>query len=162
MKITWVRGLPTGKERGSFLTLDMGGTNLRVCKVDLLDEDGKHELTQKQYRLPEEIKTGSADELWNYVAESLERFLDEKKLNREEEHNLAFCFSYPASQDRIDHGVLQTWTKGLDIKGIEGNDVAEQLRAALKKKVYDYETVRFQQHLTGNTESVNQATGTSK
>lgn len=135
MILTWVTGLPTGKERGAFLTLDMGGTNLRVCKVDLLDGNGKHAMKQEQYTLPDEVKTGDANILWEYVADSLEKFLEEKRLGRENELKLAFCFSYPASQDRIDHGVLQTWTKGLDIKGVEGNDVAEQLRGVLQSKV---------------------------
>jgi hexokinase len=31
--------------------------------------------------------------------------------------------------------VLQTWTKGFDIKGVEGHDVADQLRQALHKRV---------------------------
>ena len=112
MNLTWVPGLPTGKEKGTFLTLDMGGTNLRVCKVDLLDDDGQHSMTQEQYTLPDEVKTGDANTLWEYVAVSLEKFLDEPKLRAEDELKLAFCFSYPASQDRIDHGVLQTWSMG--------------------------------------------------
>lgn len=143
MNLTWVMGLPNGKERGTYLTLDMGGTNLRVCKVELLAEDGRHELTQEQYRLPDDIKTGNADELWEYVAESLEKFLHNQHLSKDNKHHLAFCFSYPASQDRIDHGVLQTWTKGLDIQGVEGNDVAEQLRGALAQRVgYSHNMLR--------------------
>lgn len=51
---------------------------------------------------------------------------------------LGFCFSYPASQDYIDHGKLKTWTKGFDIDGVEGEDAASQLRDALAKRVRHY------------------------
>ena len=47
---------------------------------------------------------------------------------------LGFTFSYPATQDRIDHAVLQTWTKGFDIKGVEGQDAAKQLREKLQER----------------------------
>ena len=116
------------------MTLDMGGTSLRVCKIVLCDEKGKHEMTQHQYRMPDDLKTGNADDLWTYVVDSLKKFLDEHDLNGHE-NLLGFCFSYPATQERIDHGVLQTWTKGLDIKGVEGEDVAAQLRKAMVARV---------------------------
>ena len=32
MNPTWVMGFPTGQEQGSFLALDMGGTNLRSLR----------------------------------------------------------------------------------------------------------------------------------
>lgn len=54
---------------------------------------------------------------------------------------LGFTFSYPATQESIDHAVLQTWTKGFDIKGIEGNNVAEQLRDEIKAKKLPFELI---------------------
>lgn len=45
---------------------------------------------------------------------------------------LGFTFSYPARQECIDHAVLQTWTKGFDIKGVEGKDAAQQLREKIE------------------------------
>ena len=48
---------------------------------------------------------------------------------------LGFTFSYPATQEYIDHGVLQRWTKGFDIAGVEGNDVVPPFEAALKERV---------------------------
>ncbi|KAF2178026.1 hexokinase [Zopfia rhizophila CBS 207.26] len=141
MNITWVLGLPSGNEKGKFLTLDLGGTNLRVCLVTLHGEDGKkekHSLTQEQYRLPNELKSGTAEELWNYVADSLHQFIEGKDLGKEYTKDnplpLGFTFSYPATQKAIAHGILQTWTKGFDIKGVEGKDVAQQLRDAISAR----------------------------
>ena len=138
MNLTWVLGFPSGQEKGAFLTLDLGGTNLRVCQVVLKGERGASEITyQDQYRLPAEIKTGEAEELWEHIADSLQKFCRDHKLRGD--HNnplpLGFTFSYPATQDYIDHGVLQTWTKGFDIQGVEGEDVAGQLIEAMGKRV---------------------------
>jgi hexokinase len=132
MNITWVQGLPSGNEEGSFLTIDLGGTNIRICWITLRGRQG-FDVKQEMYEVGEEIKSGTADELWEFVAGSLESFIDEQGL--EGDLRLGFTFSYPATQHRIDHGSLQTWTKGFDIKGVEGEDVAGQLRKVLEKKV---------------------------
>ncbi|MCJ1474103.1 hexokinase A [Lambiella insularis] len=123
---------PTGNETGTFLALDMGGTNLRVCEIILTEEKGEFDIIQSKYRMPEELKTGKAEELWEYVADCLQQFIE---YHHEEENieaiPLGFTFSYPATQDYIDQGVLQRWTKGFDIEGVEGHDVVEQFEAAL-------------------------------
>ena len=137
MNLTWVLGLPSGHEKGEFLTLDLGGTNLRVCWIALPGERGASEITQSKYQLPQELKTGNAEQLWDYVANSLQKFIGEHNLggDRDKPIPLGFTFSYPTTQDYIDHGILQTWTKGFDIKGVEGCDVAAQLREVLAKRV---------------------------
>ncbi|KAJ4365707.1 Hexokinase isoenzyme 2 [Neocucurbitaria cava] len=149
MNVAWVHNLPTGKEKGTILTLDLGGTNLRVCKVDLHGDEAqgkeKSTLDQEQYTLPEELKTGDAEGLWTFIAEKVETFVEDKGLDKEYSKEqpmpLGFTFSYPATQERIDHAVLQTWTKGFDIKGVEGNDVAQQLRDKLEERGLPIELV---------------------
>ncbi|KAK5696816.1 hypothetical protein LTR97_008120 [Elasticomyces elasticus] len=136
MNVTWVLGSPTGHERGSFLTMDLGGTNLRVCWITLKGQDAETEIIQEKYLLPTELKTGSADALWDFITNSLAEFIKSQHLGgtREEPLPLGFTFSYPAIQEYIDHGKLQTWTKGFDIDGMEGEDVASQLRDAMDKR----------------------------
>ncbi|KAL9111201.1 MAG: hypothetical protein Q9227_004278 [Pyrenula ochraceoflavens] len=135
MNPTWVMGYPDGNETGTFLALDMGGTNLRVCEIILPEEQGEFDIIQSKYRLPEELKTGHADELWEYIADCLQQFVE---YHHEEEDlqnvPLGFTFSYPCTQDYIDHGVLQRWTKGFDIDGVEGKDVIPPFEDALKKR----------------------------
>jgi len=46
---------------------------------------------------------------------------------------MGFTFSYPCEQNAINNGVLQRWTKGFDVKGVEGHDVVPLFEAALKK-----------------------------
>ncbi len=133
MYVTWVLGFPTGKETGDFLTIDLGGTNLRVCWISLRGNENEIGIKQNSYKMSPKIKTGEASELWSFVAESLKTFIEEQSLKgtKEKPLHLGFTFSYPAIQEYIDQGVLQTWTKGFDIKGIEGKDVATQLRTAM-------------------------------
>ncbi len=142
MYVTWVHHLPTGNEKGTFLTLDLGGTNLRVCKITLHghEKEGKEktELDQKQYKLPQELKQGDADGLWNFIAAELDDFVKSKGLDKtytkDNPMPLGFTFSYPATQERIDHAILKTWTKGFDISGVEGHDVAQQLREKISER----------------------------
>ena len=54
---TYVRDLPTGKEQGKFLALDLGGTNFRVLALELT-EDKEFLMDSKIYAIPQEIMTG--------------------------------------------------------------------------------------------------------
>ncbi|KAK3207615.1 hypothetical protein GRF29_103g1513789 [Pseudopithomyces chartarum] len=150
MNLTWVPHLPTGQETGQFLTLDLGGTNLRICTVTLHGDSPpspsrspshhpkKYTLTQHHSPLPPSLKTSPATHLWSHIATSLSSYLSSSplltSLSPGEKLPLGFTFSYPTSQSRIDHAVLQRWTKGFDIPGVEGHDVAAQLREALDRE----------------------------
>ncbi|KAK6430316.1 hexokinase, partial [Oleoguttula sp. CCFEE 5521] len=135
MNPTWCMGFPTGYETGTFLALDMGGTNLRVCEINLPEEKGEFDIIQSKYRMPEELKTGNADELWGYVADCLQQFIEyHHEGEKLDKLPLGFTFSYPATQEYIDHGILQRWTKGFDIDGVEGKDVVPPFEAALEER----------------------------
>lgn len=135
MNPAWVMALPTGHETGTYLALDMGGTNLRVCEITLPEEKGEFDVTQSKYRMPEELKSGKSEDLWEYIADCLEQFLDyHHKGENIQDMPLGFTFSYPATQDYVDHGVLQRWTKGFDIDGVEGHDVVPLFEEALAKR----------------------------
>ncbi|ODV61558.1 hexokinase 2 ASCRUDRAFT_75550 [Ascoidea rubescens DSM 1968] len=131
---TWVLDYPTGKESGSYLAIDLGGTNLRVVLVNLLG-NRDFDTTQSKYSLPRKIRTATADELFDFIATSIQEFLHEQYPDGcKEEIPLGFTFSYPATQSAINTGLLQRWTKGYDIKNVENHDVVPMLQKALKQK----------------------------
>ncbi|KAL1839490.1 hypothetical protein VTJ49DRAFT_1465 [Mycothermus thermophilus] len=136
MNPTWVMSRPSGHETGSFLALDMGGTNLRVCQVTLTEQKSEFDIIQSKYRIPEELKTGDADELWEYIADCLLQFIETHHgdVAKIEKLPLGFTFSYPATQNYIDEGILQRWTKGFDIAGVEGKNVVPMFEAALASR----------------------------
>jgi len=115
--------------------LDMGGTNLRVCEIILTEEKSEFDIIQSKYRMPEELKTGESEELWEYIADCLQQFVETHHNGQKlDELHLGFTFSFPATQDYIDHGVLQRWTKGFDIAGVEGENVVPMFEAAIAKR----------------------------
>ncbi|KAL2126487.1 hypothetical protein VTI74DRAFT_824 [Chaetomium olivicolor] len=136
MNPTWVMSYPTGHETGTYLALDMGGTNLRVCEVTLTEQKSEFDIIQSKYRLPEELKTGDADELWEYIADCLLQFIEthHENASKLDKIPLGFTFSYPATQNYIDEGILQRWTKGFDISGVEGKNVVPMFEAALARR----------------------------
>jgi hexokinase len=128
---------PDGYETGTYLALDMGGTNLRVCQITLTDEKSEFDIIQSKYRMPEELKSGTSEELWEYIAECLYQFLETHHgdCSKLEKIPLGFTFSYPATQNYIDEGILQRWTKGFDIDGVEGKNIVPMFEEALKARV---------------------------
>ncbi|KAJ5942606.1 hypothetical protein N7516_002774 [Penicillium verrucosum] len=105
MNVTWVLDFPDGNERGTYLALDMGGTNLRVCEITLTEEKGAFDITQSKYKMPEELRTGTAEELWEYIADCLQQFVETHHAGENlTKLPLGFTFSYPATQEYIDHG----------------------------------------------------------
>ncbi|KAI6937292.1 Hexokinase, partial [Hortaea werneckii] len=79
--------------------------------------------------------SGNADELWGYIADCLQQFIEyHHEGEKLDKLPLGFTFSYPATQDYIDHGVLQRWTKGFDIDGVEGKDVVPPFEKALAER----------------------------
>ncbi|KIY69002.1 hexokinase [Cylindrobasidium torrendii FP15055 ss-10] len=128
---TFVFGYPTGQETGEYLAVDLGGTNLRICLVTLQGK-GEFEITQSKYRLTEEQKQGDGQQLFDFCAQCLKTFIDTNYVDEDGKSTLSegqvlplgFTFSYPCSQERIDHGVLIRWTKGFGAGDTEGRDVA--------------------------------------
>lgn len=145
----WVLELPTGKETGDYLAIDLGGTNLRVVLVKL---GGNHDFdtTQSKFALPKTMRTATSDELWDFIAECLEKFIeDEFPEGCKTLLPLGFTFSFPAFQNSINEGVLVTWTKGFDIKDVEGHDVVPMLQRAIEKKSLPIEVVALINDTTG-------------
>lgn len=81
MNITWVLGQPHGDEKGSFLAGDLGGTNLRVCWITLPGARGQPSIVQVKYQLSKRVKTGTADQTWDEVAERMQTFIRDWKLD---------------------------------------------------------------------------------
>lgn len=135
----YVFGWPSGDEKGSYLALDLGGTNLRVCHVELKGK-GEFEVTQTKFRLTDEQKQCEGQELFDFCADCLNTFIKdhfgngtEEDVILEEEIALGFTFSYPMEQEAIDHGRLVRWTKGFGNPNTEGNDCAAMFRKSLEK-----------------------------
>ncbi|KAF2979132.1 hypothetical protein EK904_007124, partial [Melospiza melodia maxima] len=112
---SFVRSLPDGSEKGEFLAVDLGGSQLRAHQVRV-SGDGKQssQLESKFYPTPKE--------LFDYIADCLSDFMETRNL-KQKKLPLGFTFSFPCKQTKLDEGVLLEWTKHFRVRGVQGTDV---------------------------------------
>ncbi|KAF8528913.1 hexokinase-domain-containing protein [Hysterangium stoloniferum] len=133
---TFVTGPPPdGSEKGVFLALDLGGTNLRICEVQL-HGDKTFTLRQEKYKLSDSLKTGDATALFDYLADCVDAFLTDNSEQSPGEDNLSLglTFSFPVEQTALDKGKILTWTKGFAVRNAIGCDVVQLLQDAFDRK----------------------------
>ncbi|KAG5654669.1 hypothetical protein H0H81_009918 [Sphagnurus paluster] len=139
---TFVTGVPDGTETGTFLALDLGGTNLRVCEV-VLHGDKTFSLRQQKYKVSESLKTGEATVLFDYLADSVDAFLTTHAASTytvggtketPDVIHLGLTFSFPVEQTALGSGKILTWTKGFSAKNAIGHDVVKLLQDAFDRK----------------------------
>ena len=92
----------------------------------------KGEPKVEQMKISEEKKTGTQQELFDFIAQSMADFL--KKYNINHKLPLGFTFSFPVAQTSLTSGTLKQWTKDFDAKGAVGRDVVEMLQEALVRR----------------------------
>ncbi|KAK7952753.1 uncharacterized protein PG986_008481 [Apiospora aurea] len=143
---SYVRAIPTGRERGVFLAVDLGGTNCRVCSVEL-HGDGTYSLVQTKYPIPRPLTVNpSYKPLFRFIAEKIRDFLeghpeadihngdssaDLPHPRREDFRKLGFTFSFTYEQHSLAKGSVMLWDKGWDIPEAIGRDPCEMLQEGL-------------------------------
>ncbi|KAI9838823.1 MAG: glucokinase [Thelocarpon superellum] len=147
---TYVTSVPNGTEKGLFLAVDLGGTNFRVCSIQL-HGNSSFTLTQSKRAIPQELMVAkTAKELFAYLARQIEIFLKTHHTEHFEAHvrrrltmsadegyrdenifRLGFTFSFPVQQIGINRGTLIRWTKGFDIEDAIGKDVCVLLQTEI-------------------------------
>jgi len=158
---THIDHIPTGSEKGVYYAVDVGGTNFRVVRIELLG-DGKIGKTSRIKRdlkqlppAPEKPKglldaSVKQSEFFGYLADQViqvgkhEGDIAGEGLEGEASPVLGFgfTFSFPTQQDQKNHAILSHWTKewdtGRDYTGtdecIEGRDVGQMFDDAFAKK----------------------------
>ena len=130
-------GLPTGKEKGEFLALDFGGTNVRVLRIKL-EGEGRYEVTK---RVGEPLvvpgkydyigKNSTVDQMFGFLARLIDEAIDGDHSTK---FYLGHTFSFPSSQDDLNNAKLIIWTKEFATPGVEGEVVNDLLLDALKKR----------------------------
>lgn len=136
--------------QGLYLAVDLGGTNFRVCSINL-HGDSTFDLTQSKVAIPRELMLASSHkDLFKFLAKQIEIFLETHhnehfeatvrrrrltgtsgQYRREEIFDLGFTFSFPVNQTSINRGTLIRWTKGFDIPDAVGQDVCLMLQDAI-------------------------------
>ncbi|KAN0076249.1 hypothetical protein V8E54_006391 [Elaphomyces granulatus] len=146
---SYVTAVPDGSEKGLYLAVDLGGTNFRVCSIEL-HGDSTFALTQNKVAIPRELMVCTSSKLFMFIAGQIEAFLEQhhnehfeahvlkrrlagtrEEYKDEEVFDLGFTFSFPVNQVGINRGTLIRWTKGFSIPDAVGKDVCELLQTAI-------------------------------
>ncbi|KAF5096039.1 hypothetical protein D0Z00_002912 [Geotrichum galactomycetum] len=136
----FVTSIPSGKEKGTFLAIDLGGTNFRVCSVTL-NGDSTFSIIQEKEAIPDSLMKSTSKLFVSHLVDRIEKFLRQHHCDTVElaceqdstvkEFKLGFTFSFPVNQTAINRGTLIRWTKGYDIKDMVGKDVVELVQSEL-------------------------------
>ncbi|KAF1838090.1 hexokinase family protein-like protein [Decorospora gaudefroyi] len=143
--VTPVTALPTGKEKGKFLSIDVGGTNLRVGFVELIGEsDGAGESDRgrsstvgenvfarinrshdRNWPIEDHLKMDQAEDLFAWIGDCIAEVVRdavEKEKGTEgaesflgEELLLGITFSFPMAQTLLSEATLLPMGKGFAI-----------------------------------------------
>ncbi|WVZ67470.1 hypothetical protein U9M48_016541 [Paspalum notatum var. saurae] len=131
MLLTYVDALPTGNEDGIYYSIDLGGTNFRMLRVEVVA--GSVVTSRKvELPIPEELTNGTIEELFSFVAMALKDFVETED-GKDDHRALGFTFSFPVKQASVSSGSLIRWTKGFSIGNAVGKDVAQCLNEALAR-----------------------------
>lgn len=127
---TFVFNLPKGTEIGKFLTVDLGGTNLRIGLVELLGS-GQFTIKKDSKVIPDGLKSGSGKEIFKFIAQNIETFLEHPEIEAELPLKLGFTFSFPVQQESLAHGTILGWSKEIEGKDVIGMDAVALLQESL-------------------------------
>ncbi|KAF7559958.1 hypothetical protein G7046_g4197 [Stylonectria norvegica] len=133
--------LPEGTECGRFLSLDVGGSTLRVALVELrgrVCEDGEESkiISIKSYHITPAIKDLEGMEFFNWMAQRISDTLEdgpEEGGTPERPLPMALAWSFPIEQTSLAGGKLQGMGKGfLAHRGLLGQDLGQIIKLACK------------------------------
>lgn len=94
---SYVQVMPTEVElSGYYLSVDVGGTNARIMGGRLKGADSR-DVNHLKAVIPDTLKTGSGEQLFNWVAEMLWRYIDVNHCSPKVYH-MGFTFSFPLNQ----------------------------------------------------------------
>jgi hexokinase len=121
---------PSGREHGRVLVVDWGGTKARAGLADLDGHGSVRLLAEETHTFDDALKRGAPEPVFDLIATAVGRATRAEGVT---EAPLAFVYSYPARLERIDRAVALAATKGWRLTGLEGQDVAALLGAALRR-----------------------------
>ncbi|HTG10309.1 MAG TPA: hypothetical protein VK746_05895 [Candidatus Eisenbacteria bacterium] len=125
---------PSGRERGRVVVVDWGGTNARAGLVELGVGGAARLVAEEALTFSEGDKRGAPEPVFDLIARAVGRVVQAQGVAVAP---LAFVYSYPARLERIDRAVALASTKGWALEGLEGQDVAGLLGAALRRAGLD-------------------------
>lgn len=134
--------LPTGRERGTYLALDVGGSTFRIALVEL---NGRQPNTKnmrivamKSYKIDEKVRQRSGRQFFEWMAEKIQHALADPQLQSSTSTKsipMGLAWSFPVEQTSIRGANLLDMGKGFRAtEGILGQDLSELIMAPCRKR----------------------------
>ncbi|KAF9307255.1 glucokinase [Mortierella antarctica] len=131
---SFITRLPTGKETGLYLAIDMGGTNLRTAAVHLLG-DGQVGVTMEKHEITQELKTGTGEAMFDWIADCTAALLKTVALDMgNADLHMGVTFSFALHQTAVNRGTVLAMGKGFDLSDVMGKDLKDLLENGFKRK----------------------------
>lgn len=124
---------PTGREKGRYSALDLGGTNFRIIQVRLDGCGGAREEHVGRFVIPSVVRHGTGKQMFNFIAMSVLKFANSHNIKFTDGKKLGFTFSFPMKQTSIVSGILVNWTKDFSASGVVNKDVVALLADSFKR-----------------------------
>lgn len=120
----------SGKECGSYIALDFGGTNIRADLIELKGKRRAKTLKSAIARIPLELTVSSAmaNELFAFVATVVAQVVPDNNI-----YKLGHTFSFPVYQNSVNDGILLEWAKEFATSGMKGRRINALLHTELSK-----------------------------
>lgn len=130
----YLRSMPTGTEKGQFLAVDLGGTNCRICLVEL-HGDSTFAVAQTKSSVPPAVMVNRTYlPLFDFIAQRTADFLHAHlDPSHQLPYRLGFTFSFACEQTSLTTGRVLRWDKGWDLPDAVGRDPCVMLQEAIDR-----------------------------
>ncbi|KAI8065643.1 hypothetical protein BC940DRAFT_326850 [Gongronella butleri] len=132
---SYVTRLPTGQEQGTYLALDLGGSTLRVCAVELLG-NGKVQVDEvkRTIGMTDPLRTGQVEPFFDWMVDTVAMLLEKQQLDPASALSMGVSWSFPVDQTSLSDGTLLRMGKGFNLQDIEGRDLKTLFHDAFERK----------------------------
>lgn len=134
--------LPSGHERGTFLALDVGGSNFRLALIELKGPstlvDGFHTKHNRCFPIDTQVRALKGPRFFDWLAQRIEEVLadDHHESDRGETPlAMGLAWSFPIEQTSRRSGYLLAMGKGFDAtQGVQGQDLCDLIMRPCKER----------------------------
>ncbi|KKK13184.1 hypothetical protein P175DRAFT_0533585 [Aspergillus ochraceoroseus IBT 24754] len=130
--------LPSGKETGTFLALDVGGSTFRVALIELRGEGDMEILRVSSSQIDNQVKLLEGTMFFDWMAEKIEAMLREVGANYGREItplSMGLSWSFPIEQTSISSGLVIHMGKGfLCSNGTVGQELGDLIVQSCRKR----------------------------
>ncbi|CDS12117.1 hypothetical protein LRAMOSA04312 [Lichtheimia ramosa] len=139
---TFVTGYPTGQEKGTYLALEMVGTDIYVCQVKLKGEGGKLAINQFQYKIPQDLMSGDDfTVLVDYLVECISDFLDRVGTQDNFLYPMGCSICFAIKQTALNNGRIMSLGYGFSYPNGIGVDIVQLLHERIQLKALPIQVV---------------------